>query len=386
MENRFINNFRKSVSVRVKGKSINRFIQRVVNNKIAILDLNYLSYNTINIKIYVEDYLKILKIKTIYDISIIDGYGMLKYKVLFKKNLLLIITIIIGFCLLFTLSNMVFKVEVVHNNRHLREILIEELADNGLKVGSFAKNYQEIKEIKNNILNKHKDTIEWLEIERVGTKYIVRVEQRIIPNKDNNNTKQHIISSKYAIIKKIVASKGQIVKNINDYVAPGDIIISGNIELNGSVKDTVRAEGIVYGEVWYQTSIEYPLTYYEEKFTGDDANVLVLDIFNHKIELFKKYQYKYSEEKKLLSHNILPLEITIEHQREIKKIEDILTYEQAIDKAITLARDKIMANLTPDEEIISQKQLKVTLKNSKIIVDIFFTVYENITMHKDIEG
>ncbi len=39
------------------------------------------------------------------------------------------------------------------------------------------------RKIKNKILEENKDTLEWLEIIRNGTKYTIRVEERIINNK-----------------------------------------------------------------------------------------------------------------------------------------------------------------------------------------------------------
>ena len=81
-------------------------------------------------------------------------------------------------------------------------------------------------------LIEYKDKIDWLEIERVGTKYVIRVEERILNEKKQNKVNQNIIASKSGIIKKIEAKEGQIVKNKNDYVKKGDVIISGNIYIS----------------------------------------------------------------------------------------------------------------------------------------------------------
>ena len=47
-------------------------------------------------------------------------------------------------------------------------------------------------------------------------------------------------------------------------------------------------------------------------------------------------------------------------------------------------KSKIEKNLDEKEYIISQKNLKVEPRNSKIVVDVFFKVYENITGYSDI--
>jgi len=47
----------------------------------------------------------------------------------------------------------------------------------------------------------------------------------------------------------VESSNGQIIRGQNDYVKKGDIIISGYISLNGSVKETVSSLGNVYGSM-----------------------------------------------------------------------------------------------------------------------------------------
>ena len=74
---------------------------------------------------------------------------------------------------------------------------------------------------------------------------------------------------KDAIIKKIVASNGEIISNVNSYVKKGDIIVSGEIKHNEEIKKLVKAKAKVYGEVWYKVNITIPLTYYEEIYTNN---------------------------------------------------------------------------------------------------------------------
>ena len=145
----------------------------------------------------------------------------------------------------------------------------------------------------------YKDEIEWLEIENVGVKYIVRLELRKIPEQADTIENRHIVASKDAIIKIIESSSGQIVKNKNDFVHKGDIIISGSIKLNEETKKNIGAIGNVYGEVWYKTTIEYPLIYKENKETGNKRTVYVLKILNKEIELFNFNKFKNKKVKRV---------------------------------------------------------------------------------------
>ena len=180
--------FENTIKIHVTGKNIERFIQRLYNEKIELLNIKYINYKEIEIKINKNDLEHINKIKTIYKIEITELLGINKLKYLIKKNIHLIISILISFIIIIFLSNVIFKVEVIHSSKELRELIINELEEKGIKEKSLVKNYNQIQNIKKEILEKYKDKIEWLEIERSGVKYIVRVEERIITEQNSENT------------------------------------------------------------------------------------------------------------------------------------------------------------------------------------------------------
>ncbi len=387
MKNSVFYQIKSKVVVCVKGNNIERFIHRLVSNKIEILKLKYVKYNEVNITIYKKDYDDLIKLKTVYDVSIIDEKGLIKLKKILIKNIYFIISIIICYIILKVLTSMVFDIKIVHNDKEIREIISNELQNYGIKKYSFIKDYNEIQVIKQNILDKYKDKIEWLEIENVGVKYIVRVQERSIIKNDKYDGKRNVVSKKSAIIKSVKASSGVIIKNINDYVSPGDVIISGEIKLNEELKNIVDATGKVYGEVWYSTTVEYPFTYKEVKETGNTKTVYSIKFLNNYINLFdfNKYKSSIKEEKILFSNSILPIHFVKLKERETEVIDEVLTEELAIDRAYELSINKIKQNLNEDEYIIKSSILKTTIKEDKVILEMFFSVYEDITDYKEIE-
>lgn len=320
MKNQFINLFTSTVKVNIKGKNVDRFIRKLITLKIELLELNQISYKEINIKVYKKDYEKILEIKTIYETEIIDSYGLIKIKKILKMNQILIMSLILGIILLIFLSNIIFSIEVVHTNKDVRNLVLESLNEHGIKKYHFKKSYQQIQKIKNQILMDYKDKIEWLEIEQIGTKYQIRLEIRKITNVKESKNVQNIVAKKDAIIKKIEAKSGEIIKDTNDYVNKNDIIISGSINLNEETKDIIRAEGKVYGEVWYMITTEYPLHYYEVKNLNEEKDVYVIKFLNKNFELtMDKYNQKQIKEKEIISHPLLPLKLVKQNQHKIKK-------------------------------------------------------------------
>ena len=85
------------ISLNIKGKNINRFIKKLRTKKIEILSLKYKNPNEADIIIYKKDYETVLKIKSIYEITELDVFGLIKIKRKIKISKHLIILTIIAF-------------------------------------------------------------------------------------------------------------------------------------------------------------------------------------------------------------------------------------------------------------------------------------------------
>ncbi len=150
------------------------------------------------------------------------------------------------------LSNTIFSVEVIHSNANVRKLVANELKERNISKWHFKQSFKKIQEIKEEILSEYKDRLEWIEIENIGTKYIVKVEERKLKRDESNYIYQDIVSNKNTIIMSIEATEGEIIKRKNDYVKKGDVIISGKIMKGEEVSKLVKASGKIYGEVWYR--------------------------------------------------------------------------------------------------------------------------------------
>jgi len=369
-----------NIKVNINGKKIDLFIKKIVNNDIELFNIEYISNSEINIIIDKKDYYKIKKIKTIYKIKIVKKYGIDNLKDIIKYNKIIFLFLFICIIILIFLSNIIFSIKVVHNDEEIRDIIFKELNNNGIKIHGFKKNKKEINKIKDKILVEYKDKIEWLEIENIGTSYIVRLQTRIIPQIDDKKANRNVVAKKNAVIKKIEAIAGNVDKQRGEYVKKGDIIINGSIKLNESIKENIAADGIVFGEVWYTTTVSYPFIYQEDITTNEETTNIIYNFLNkEKILYGKKYKYKKNIETKKISSSFLPIYISIEKNKQLKKIDYILTCDQAINKATIKGKKKMESKLKDSEYIISTKILSTKCDINSAIVEIFYAVYENIT-------
>ena len=387
MKNYILFLLKSKVNINIKGSNIEKFIKRLKNNNIEILNINYISKDEINVKIYKNDYDKVISIKTIYEINILDYFGIVRIKNNILNSKFIIIMVVIALIFLYIVTNIIFSVDIITNDSKMEILLKEELSELGIKKYNNKKSYNDIQKIKQEILNKYRSDIDWIEIESIGTKYIVRFEPRIESIENKDTPLRHIIAKKDCIIKSLDISNGQIIKGINSYVKKGDIIVSGYIDLNGSVKDTVSSIGTVYGEVWYKVEITYPFKYYESIETGKKNKVIVVKFLNKDIDLFNfnKYKTKNIEEKTIFKNNILPIKLVYQLQRETRVINETLDEDELIKKASLLAKEKIETKLKDKEYVSNYKVLSKSLHDDSITLNIFFSVVEDVTSYQNIE-
>ena len=388
MKDKIFKIFSSSIKIKITGRNINNFLKRIIRNNINIIKVMPISYKEMDLIIDYKDLDKIEKLKTIYNIKIIRYYGKLRILKRIKKNIFILSFLLIGLFLVYILSNVIFSIEVIHSNNNIIKLVENELEENGIKKYHFALSYDEVEKVKKKILEDNRDSLEWLEIIKEGTKYIVRVEERIINNVPDDNNIYDIVASKGAVIKSIYAKSGEKIRDVNTYVKKGDIVISSKIILPNNEIITKSANGKVIGEVWYSARIEFPYVYNEIKYTGNKKKVLVFNFLNKRISIFDFNKYKTFDKniKYIFNNNIIPISLTYEYEYETKVINDIYTYDTAREKAINVAKEKLLNKYSNIVDITDIKIINEEDMTSKIVIDLFITCDEDITLYKKVEN
>lgn len=370
-----------NIKVQIEGKNINNYIKWLIKQKINIINLNIINHNRIEIIINQKDYKKINKYSKTHKTKIIKKYGGLKILEIINKNSFILISIIISIIFLYFLSNIIFSIEIVSNNKDIVTLINSELKKYHIEKYKFKKNYSYLTKVKDEILNNNKDRLEWIEIIEEGTKYIIKLVERKQKTITEEYEYQSISTNKDAIITSIKASSGEKIKEINDYVKKDDIIVSGILKKPDGTNIYTKANATVYGEVWYKITTEYPLVYKEEKVTGKSKKVLTINFLNKKISLFpyKKFKEFKTISNNILESNILPISLSKDKQYEVRIKENIYTWEEAISNAIEYSKEKLLKN---NPKILNIKKVEILDKepiNSKIKLNLFISVEEDIT-------
>lgn len=375
------------IKVNIIGKNVNNYLKWLMKQKINIASINVKHHNELEIIINYQDYKLLTKYSKTYKIKIVKTYGWLKFKNIIKKNFIMIMCLIFAIVLIYSLSHIIFSVDIIYNDQEIVNILKKELDKYDIKKFKIKKDTKYLEEVKKKILSDNKDILEWIEIEESGTKYIVKLVERKKESSSNDYEFQSIVATKDAIITSIKASSGEKIKKVGEYVKKGELIISGILTKPDGTNIYTKAKGTVYGEVWYKINVEYPLYYQEEKVTGRSKNVLSLYFLNKKVSLFSYHKYKQFklESESILENNLLPIKIAKERLYEVKIKEEIYTEETAIDKAKSISKDKLLATNKNIQEIKNIEILEKEVLNSKISLTIFVSVIEDITKIEEIQ-
>ena len=374
-----------SYILKITGKRIDTFLMLLVRFSINFKMLNR-GRDFIIIEVLEEDYDNLLKISTTYKIEIVKRKGLLNVVHFIKTRKFFVVMVLLGVLFFNLLTNIVFSIKVIDTDSELREIILTDLEELGLRKYNFKISYKEKEKMEEAILKKEKDILEWIEIEEVGVSYEVKLIRRVKDDIKKETEPRDIIAKKTGLITRVEAESGEVVTKKNAYVKKGDTLISGLIRNNGNIVSKVRAEGRVYAEVWYKVALSLPLTYHEEMKTGNNKNVLEISFLSDDIAItdFSKYKHSKDIKKILYKHPLLPISINLTKKEEVKTT-DIDFSENYEENIKPLAVEKLKNKLGNDIKILSEKVLKREENTDRIDIEIFFKVEEDITSYKSLK-
>ena len=369
-----MSNMNKRIYLEVSNE-LNRFIKKCIDNNINLYNISY-KKDKIIVLIDVKDYLKIKRLNYYSKIRVVKYDGLLNIKKIIKDNMFYISVIFLSFIWMNLLTNYIVDIKIIHSNNGIRRLLKEELDKNNVKKFSLAYSFEELDNITKKILADNKNNLEWVSIKKDGMKYIVRAEERIIKSEEVSDKPRDIVASKDAYITKVISSKGNVLVRQGEYVKKGTVLISGKITLYEDVKGVTSASGSVYGNVWYECTVETPKEISSERLTGRKRYNLNV---GNKILLRNKYQN--FRQKNIREIKIFGLKIKFYREEEVEIIKTKTDDEYALNRL----KEEFDKKLNGKGVIIYQKVLKKEENNSTIKYRVFIITNELINAYSYFE-
>lgn len=368
--------------VKCKCDDYYKFINKIKYINIKILEIKYEQgyiYLKINSK-YLE---KLNKYLVSYKFRVVKVTGIYDILNKIKRNYIFCICLLIGTILFFIMSNMVVKINIIHENSEIREIIADELDEYGIKVLSFKKSYKELDKIRQEILDKYPDKLDWMEFDVDGMIINVRIEERIITDTSKDDLVCNLVAAKSGIINDIKVEQGEALVNINDYVKEGDILVTGVINYNEETKRTTCASGEIYATTWYTVDVKIPFEYSEYEETGKKKYNIVWENDGNKKQILRERFDSYNSYLKNIL-KVFDFNLYVETEMETKKITKTYTEEEALEVGINKAIENVKIKLGEKDEIIDKKVLKKVVNNSTMDIEVFVIVKELISTQEEI--
>ena len=351
-------------------QDIKRFINKCNSYNIELYNIKYIDKDNIIVKIKKDDFDNI-KIYNYYsNIEIYNKVGIDYYIHKINKLKYFILCFVIMIICMFLVSNIILKINVIHSNKKVRELVYSELYDNGIKIFSIKKDFNKLENIKNKILENNRDKLEWISITNIGMTYVVRVEERIIDNIKNEHDYCNVVATKEGIVTNIFSDKGDILVNVNDIVRKDDILITGNLIVNEETKNYTCASGRVMAKVWYTTNISLKRDYLKKEYTGKKR---INFYINHKV--LRNNKYSKFDKKYIINNKYIKVYKEIEYKEKKYKYNEL----DIVNKALLEIDNKFKNKLGDKGQIIDKKILNKSINNKEINIDVFVITLEDIS-------
>lgn len=383
--------FRGYLHVRLKGRHLERLINRMVVSGFNIWNVEPVQRDELRLCMAAHDFFRLppLLKETSSKARIERKVGFpFQWKRMgghwgFYGGILLFVF------LLYLGSSLIWTVEIEGVSKPEEEAIIREiLADLGIKPGAFKRSLPPPDQVKRAILEELEE-VAWAGFNLEGTKARLEVVMKTLPEPPAPVPSGNLVAKKKAVVRSMLIESGQPQVKLHQLVKPGDVLVSGE-QGEGEDKSFSPVKGKVWGEVWYLSQITVPLEQKRTVLSGEKIQVYYLQVGPWKIKLWgfgsiPFQEFVRDEMKRDLSFRSFELPIAFIEERvweaEQKKLK--LKAEQAVQLAIQMAREKLLAQLDEKAEIVDENILKKELDSGKLYIKMHFSVIEEISQREN---
>lgn len=365
------------VRLKISGRYPERFLNLCMQQRISVLQIERHDAHLF-VWLKVKDFFLLppLVRKAKVRVRIVRRYGLPFLWRRWRRRRVLLGGLVLFFIALYYLSLRIWLIEVDTANALLREAVADSLTKANIKVG-MKQSALDREDLTRRLIADH-SSIAWVGIENTGTKLIIRVVEKELPDL-NDHANEAVTAAKSGEIVKVVPLEGVQLVETGDFVEKGDTLIAADSD--------GRSGGIVLARVIYEETVSVPLLDYSYSRTGHRAygiSIFFLDRLLMQYDQSHKYLYTEREEyrKKLLDwRNQEPfVELIIDIYYELALHYAKLTLAEAKEQALRDAEIQLSGNLPQDACICEQSIVLESFENDVYSVTLRAVTEENIAV------
>ncbi len=377
------------VTISVKGKLIEPFLQACARNGCQISNVSRVSADEVRMSIRLKDWEIYRRLRKSYrcKIHVIDRKGI---PFLFQKMLKrtsLVLAFLIGVILVFLLANTLWSIKVDGLTPELEASVEKQLKSYGVSPGKLTIGMKDPNEIQSKLLEDVPDLL-WIGVKKQGTSYHLYGVEKTRQDINNNNQPADLIASKKGMVIKTFIKKGKPLVAVNEIVKKGQKLAAG--ELAEDSDTFVRAEGEVVAETWYKASLTVPMKHTLMLTNGDTRKAFNLKFGRVEVPIWGWWHKKGQDEReeqfvsdwKLFKWDV-PVNLATTYYIHNESQSADFSKEEAIKRGMNTAKQTLYQQLSKDAEVKEENVLHERKENGKVKLILLFKVYENIAVTRN---
>ena len=374
------------VTIRISGDGTERLLGEAAGDGIELLNLRRTSRGELECVVTAGDFFRLrphLR-RTGCRLRIVRKSGLPFLAAKARRRKLFAAGLALFFVVLYSLSALVWRIEIEGNARLTEEEILAAARAEGLRPFQWSFRLPDSAELSRR-LQAALPGAAWIGVEKRGTLIRIRVVETTEPEPRELLNPRHLVASEDAVVTRITATRGRPVVKKNQRVRKGDVLISGILGGEGSVV-TVPAEGTVRGLVWHEYDIMSPLVRKAKTYTGERRTVWHAVLGGRSLKVsefgeppFDKYESVLHQENAAWRGIVLPVGRIRETQLEVRYEERRLTEREAAAEGLMQARADILRKAGPDAVVRAEKILHRRTENGKVYMKVLFEVEQSIT-------
>ena len=297
MLQKLINCLRGSVRLEVSGAFPERFVNLCAQRGIPFWGMEWLDANTLRLTVTRGSARAAAGLgeRVQCEVRELSGAGIPAFLGRFRRRYALLVGLALSLAAVCVLSRFVLTIDVEGNQSVSTVEILTELRRQGLRVGVYGPGLDTV-QVSNQALLQL-PALSWMSINLHGTRAEVLVREAIPkPELADDETPGNVVAQSGGIITRMEVLSGEPVFQVGDTVAAGEVVIAGNVKIEGPEYgggvdlgwSQVRAAGRVYARTWRTLEAQIPLQARIKQYTGQEERHYILTFLGRRFNFFGK--------------------------------------------------------------------------------------------------
>lgn len=373
------------VKLQIRGEGQEELINRMAERRMTVWDVRVTKEGHIELVLHLSDFFRIRELlkQTSCRMHVMERHGLPFVLSRVEKRKFFVVGAFLFIVGLYLLSSVVWKVDIVGNERIDRQTVLEAARKHGIYPMQWKFRMGESSALSNKLMNELPGTA-WIGVKVRGTHVEIEIVEAKEPEKKPLLSPRNLVSKSDAVITKIFAEQGRPMVVPNQRVRRGDMLISGELG-EGEARQIVVAKGRVFGLVWHEMAIEVPMSLKYKAYTGETKTKQYVVLGDYAIQLTGYGKNKFTQKESTQSRkglswrNVkLPVGWMKEKIMEVEYIERKLDKEEAKAAGLEQAKAHLLSAIGSETVIRDQKILHEKTESGKVYMKVLFEVEQEI--------